>query len=135
MLELPFATIIFLGSNPAKIISLVDNNKITLLLSDDIISEIAAVLFYPKIMKRHGNSAKYIRSFIEKMRSASIITEGKLKIDIVKDDPSDNKYLSCALEGRADFIISGDHHLKDSKSYKNVTVVDPATFLATIKPK
>ena len=123
------------GSNPAKIISLINDNKITLLLSDDIISEIAGVLLYPKIMKRHGQSVEYIKSFIEKMRSAAIITKGKLKIDAVKNDPSDNKYLSCALEGRADFIISGDRHLKDFKSYKNIAIVDPGTFLATIKVK
>lgn len=123
------------GSNPAKIISLVDDNQITLLLSDDIISEIAGVLLYPKIMKRHGRSAEYIKSFIEKMRSASIITEGKLKVDAVKNDPSDNKYLECAIEGRADFIISGDRHLKDLKSYKNIAIVDPGTFLASIKFK
>ncbi len=123
------------GSNPARIISLVHNNRITLLLSDDIILEIAGVLLYPKIMKRHGQSAEYIKTFIKKIRSAAIITAGKLKIDAVKNDPSDNKYLSCALEGRADFIISGDRHLKDLKSYKNIAIVDPGTFLATIELK
>ena len=123
------------GSNPARIISLVHNNQITLLLSDDIILEIAGVLLYPKIMKRHRQSAEYIKSFIKKIRSAAIITGGKLKVNAVTKDPSDNKYLSCALEGRADFIISGDRHLKDLKSYKNIAIVDPGTFLATIKLK
>ena len=86
-------------------------------------------------MKRHRQSAEYIKSFIEKIRSAAIITGGKLKVDAITKDPSDNKYLSCALEGRADFIISGDRHLKDLKSYKNIVIVDPGTFLATIKLK
>ena len=122
-------------SNPAKIISLVSNNKITLLLSDDIISEINGVLLYPKIMKRHGKSVEYIKSFLEKIRSAAIITGGKLKVDAITKDPSDNKYLSCALEGRAEFIISGDRHLKDLKSYKNIAIVDPGAFLSTIKMK
>ncbi len=123
------------GSNSAKILTLTQEGKIRLLLSHPIISEIAAVLLYPKIVKRHGKSDEYITSFIEKARSAAILTEGKLSIDVIKDDPSDNKYLTCAIEGGADFIISGDKHLKDLISVKGIKIVDPATFLEVIKKR
>lgn len=33
---------------------------------------------------------------------------GKLKMQAVKADPADDKYLVCAVEGKADFIDSGD---------------------------
>ena len=122
-------------SNPAGIISLIRNDTIKLLLSDDIIAEIAAVLLYPKIMKRHGKSAEYIMSFVKKMLSVAIITEGRLEVDVIKDDPSDNKYLACAVEGRADFIVSGDRHLRDLKSFKGIRIVDPATFIELIRAK
>ena len=36
--------------------------------------------------------------------------------------------LECALEGQADFIISGDHHLTDLENYQGIKIVDPATF-------
>lgn len=123
------------GSNSAEILSLVREDKIKLILSDAIISEIASVLLYPKIMKRHHKSPEFITGFVKKLRSVAIFTQGKLKIDAIKNDPSDNKYLECAIEGRADFIISGDYHLKDLKSFKDVKIMDPAMFLTAIKEK
>lgn len=119
-------------SNPARILSLIRDDKIRLVLSDEIISEINAVLLYPKIMKRHGHSAQYILLFLKKLKSAAIITEGNLHRDAIKDDPSDNNYLSCACEGRADFIISGDKHLKDLKIFEGIRIIDPAAFLRII---
>lgn len=41
-------------------------------------------------------------------------------------------YMSCALEGEANYIISGDHHLKELTSFQGMRIVDPATFLAII---
>jgi hypothetical protein len=40
--------------------------------------------------------------------------------------------IACALEGQADFIISGDHHLTDLEDYQGIKIVVPATFLALI---
>jgi len=47
----------------------------------------------------------------------------------VKEDPEDNRYLECAVEGQADFIISGDHHLTDLHVFEGIKIVDPAAFL------
>jgi len=121
------------ASSSAEILSLIRENKIKLVMSDAIISEIASVLLYPKIRKRHHKNLEFITTFIKKLHSVAIITEGKLKTDMIKDDPSDNKYLECALEGKADFIISGDHHLKDLKSFKGIRILEPAMFLEIIK--
>jgi hypothetical protein len=40
--------------------------------------------------------------------------------------------IACALEGRADFIISGDPHLIDLKNYQGIKIIDLSTFLALI---
>ena len=52
-----------------------------------------------------------------------------MKVEEIKDDPEDNKYLSAAVEGKADFIVSGDHHLKDLKTFHGIRILDPSTFL------
>ena len=44
-------------------------------------------------------------------------------------DPADTKYLICAVEGRADYIVSGDHHLIDLVVYQGIRVVTPAEFI------
>lgn len=40
--------------------------------------------------------------------------------------------LSCAIEGGADFIISGDEHLKALKAYEGIRILEPVTFLEKI---
>lgn len=119
-------------SNSGSILTLIRDDKIRLLVSDDIISEVTGVLLYPKIKKRINRSPEYIASFMDKLWSAAIVTKGALKINAIADDPGDDKYLSCALEGKADFIVSGDHHLLNLKTFKGIRIVDPAFFLAIV---
>ncbi|MBM3283314.1 PIN domain-containing protein, partial [Candidatus Gottesmanbacteria bacterium] len=47
-----------------------------------------------------------------------------------KDDPEDNKFLECAVGGKARFIVSGDNHLLAIKEYGQILIVTPATFLS-----
>ena len=120
-------------SDLAKIFELVKEDKIRLILSEDILSEIKAVLLYPKIKKRHRQAQKEIEEFLEKTVRVGILTQGKIDADQIKEDPSDKKYLSAALEAKADFIISGDRHLTDLEEFQGITIVNPATFLSIVR--
>jgi putative PIN family toxin of toxin-antitoxin system len=119
-------------SDLAKIFELVKEDRIRLILSDDILSEIRTVLLYPKIRKRHRRTPKEIDKFLKKTVRVSIVALGEAKVEEIKDDPEDNKYLSAALEEKADFIISGDHHLKDLRIFHGIRILDPSTFLNLI---
>jgi uncharacterized protein len=119
-------------SNSAKIVKLIHEGHVDLLISAPIISELRRVLAYPKLTKIHGRTPKGIERFIKKLEKVALITPGKLSIQAVKDDPTDDKYLECAVEGGADFIVSGDQHLKDLKQFQGIPIVDPATFLKII---
>jgi hypothetical protein len=119
-------------SNPAKVIKLVQEGKIQLVMSSGIIDEIRAVLLYPKIMKRHRRSPEQINVFLKKLLKVAVITHSEPKLDVIKEDHSDNKYLECAVEGKADYIISGDKHLTDLKFFRGVKIVGPALFLRNV---
>jgi hypothetical protein len=119
-------------SDLAKIFELVREDKIKLILSEDILSEIRAVLLYPKIKKRHRRTQKEIEEFLNKASQASILAQGRIDTDEIREDPADNKYLSAALEAKADFIISGDHHLKDLKVFGGIRILDPSAFLVLV---
>jgi hypothetical protein len=45
-----------------------------------------------------------VDAFLEGLLSAAILTPGDTDVQDVVDDPTDNKYLACALEGRAEHI-------------------------------
>jgi len=120
------------ASNPAEVVRMAQEGKIQLITSADIIEEIKAVLLYPKIMKRHHRTPEQIELFLIKLTKAAVITHGALRLDVIKDDASDNKYLECAVEGGAHYIISGDKHLTDLKSFRGIKIMKPAHFLKNI---
>jgi len=126
------STVLKSHSNPAKVFQLAKEGKVTLISSKDILSEVKTVLLYAKLRKLHRRTQKEIEKFVKKATRVSFIVPGTTKIQEIKDDPADNKYLSAAVEGKADFIVSGDHHLKDLKTFQGIRILDPSTFLALI---
>ena|SRR5450631_2036959 len=120
------------GSIPDKIIQLVRDEKVLLLLSDSICDEISRVLAYPKIRKRLSASDEDLFTFVQLLGSVAIITPGNLKLPLLDADPDDTKYLVCAVEGHADFIVSGDHHLSDLVKYRDIRIVTSADFLQIV---
>ncbi|MFZ5453929.1 MAG: PIN domain-containing protein [Thermodesulfobacteriota bacterium] len=42
----------------------------------------------------------------------------------------DNRILECAMAGEADYLISGNHHLTDLKTFDTINIVTPTEFLA-----
>jgi uncharacterized protein len=49
----------------------------------------------------------------------------------VCDDPDDDKFLACALDGACGVIVSGDRHLLRVSGYRGVQVVRPGEFVRT----
>jgi predicted nucleic acid-binding protein len=63
------------------------------------------------------------------LASLSINTPGSLTLNVITGDPSDNRYLECAVEGSADFVVSGDRDLLALQSYEGIAIVQPSVFL------
>lgn len=120
-------------SKPAQVVQLALQKRVRLLASEPILEEIERVLSYPKLKKLHQFTGQEICQYIQDIREAAIMTPGKLKIQAVKADPTDDKYLVCAVEGKADCIVSGDQHLRGLKVFQSIRIVDPATFLQELE--
>ena len=58
--------------------------------------------------------------------------EPTILIDTITADPDDNRILECAVEGKADLIVSGDKHLLNLTSYENIPVLSPREFIARL---
>jgi predicted nucleic acid-binding protein len=68
---------------------------------------------------------------LQTLSDISFFVPGKLELNIVESDPEDNKFIACAVEGNADFLISGDHHLIELNKYENIQILTP-TDLANL---
>jgi len=120
------------AGHPAQILSAWRRGEFDLCVSPPILAEIRRVLLYPRLQKRHGWDETQVNTFLEGLLSTAILTPGDTDVRDVVDDPTDNKYLTCALEGNADCIISGDQHLLRLDPWRGMRIVAPAVFLDTI---
>jgi predicted nucleic acid-binding protein len=55
------------------------------------------------------------------------------RLNVIPDDPSDNMFIECAAETGADYLISGDRHLKKCKSFQGIQIVSPREYLSRLR--
>jgi uncharacterized protein len=123
---------------PARILKLALDGVFELILSPLLVQEIQEAMHYPKIvklMKKHRVGFAEMNDLLEKIKRVAINVPGELTLNALPDDPRDNMVFACAMEGRADFIVSGDNHLTGLKTFQGIPIVTPANFLALIATK
>ncbi len=96
-----------------------------MILSEPILQEVQGVL--------SGRKFRYpIQAVLEIMSQLSFLARmvyPSKEINVIKNDPADNRILECALAGEAMYIISGDEDLLTLKSHGKVKIVSPDDFL------
>ena len=62
---------------------------------------------------------------------ASKWVEGKLVLEVLNQDPSDNIYLACAVEAQAEFLVTGNlkHYSEAGNPFQGVEIITPRQFL------
>ena len=110
--------------NSRDLFNQVIEKKYELFMSIKLLDELKRVMDYPKFDFTEEQKNKLLQILSE----ISTIIETKIKLDIA-EDPDDNMFIECALESGADYIISGDEHLKKLKKFKNIKIVSVSDFL------
>jgi putative PIN family toxin of toxin-antitoxin system len=111
----------------SKLVSLWQNGLITPLLSREILDEYLRVLSYPKFQLSDEEIKELIQ---QEILPFAEVVKPKRRWRVVRRDPSDNKFLECAVAGRASVIISGDKDLLSLGSFRRIRIQSPAQFLA-----
>ncbi len=120
----------FWHGNESQIIKLAENGQITLVLSKAILSEFERVL---KTRFAKMATESEITEVIEKFISISRIVEPGIKVNMIEENPEDNKILECAITGGATYIISGDKHLLKLKRIHTIKILTSKKFLEILK--
>jgi putative PIN family toxin of toxin-antitoxin system len=117
---------------PAQILRAWREKRFELKISPQSLAEVRRVLLYPRLQRKHGWSEEQINDFLIGIAAAATLTPGTLSVHAVPDDPTDDKYIACALEGSAQYIVSGDEHLTGLGRYQGIEIVTPAVFIERI---
>jgi len=120
---------------PAGLLQAWREHTYILITSTEILEEVARVLRYPRIARKYSLREEDIKSFLNLIEHEAVILPETIKINVIKDDPDDNKVLACALEAQAQYIVSGDNHLLNLRQYKDIAIVTVREFLKTINFK
>ncbi len=114
------------GGTCSAIIQTITEDKFELVFSDEIMDE------YLEVLIRKGINLKLIRELNSLLAEKSLKTKGLYKVER-SEDIKDNMFLACALEGRADYLVTSDPHLGNIKYYHGVQIIGVRQFLRLIE--
>jgi putative PIN family toxin of toxin-antitoxin system len=114
-------------SNPALIMSLILRGDCRLCVTEKIFAEYEEVLGRGKFKKLNQAS---VREFLSTLKSRALWVVPKVIIDDVAKDPADNAFLECALESKADFLITGNIAHFPEKKFHRTSIVIPGEFVS-----
>ena len=111
-----------------------EEGEIYIVISWYILEELEEILKRPYFEKKFRDMSNKVREISVKLIQ---IAEGPIKtdgeLDVIEEDPSDNKILECAWEGDVDFLVSGDNHLLELSDYEDIKILDAKNFLEIIE--
>jgi putative PIN family toxin of toxin-antitoxin system len=115
---------------PAELLKAWRERRFLLLSSSEIVTEVRAVVLYPRIRNKYHLSDEEIEQTITLLEHDALLVAGDAHVaGSVPDDPKDEMFLACALDGQADVIVSGDHHLLDLSIYRDIPIMTARQFL------
>jgi putative PIN family toxin of toxin-antitoxin system len=120
---------------PRRILRAWRAGQFQLVASRATLDEIGRVLRFPEIGRRHQWSETEISAFLESLEALAILTPGQLRLDVVAEDPSDNRYLECAVEGEVTCLVTGDRHLLQLNTYQRVEILSPREFVELLSAR
>ena len=111
------------GSQGEKAFLLARQRRFELYTSVPILTETAN-----KLREKFNQSEEDIKEALKPISRAAEVLKPSIKLDVLEDVP-DNRILECAVEAKADVIVTGDRHLLKLKKFQGIPVVRLVDFL------
>jgi putative PIN family toxin of toxin-antitoxin system len=118
--------------SPAKVIDLWEAEEFDVAISKQLLDELERALEYKRVKKYFKQPQEKINALLKRIRTVGIMVDPQFELDVIDDDPDDNRVLECAVAANASYIISGDDHLIDLENYQGIVVLPPAGFLTLL---
>ncbi len=118
---------------PADILDLIATfEEITLALSDEILVEFVDVMSRKEVQMSLGYNKSDISKLENAIRNIAEIIVVKSDYKAIKEDPEDDIVVNTAIDGKAQYIVSGDRHLWRLGEFMGEQIVNPKIFLSIV---
>jgi putative PIN family toxin of toxin-antitoxin system len=118
-----YLSALIFGGKPLLVFEMVRAGKVQLIASPAILAELAFIL-----SSKFAWDDEDIREAIRVFGRQAELVKPSQRLSVLEDD-ADNRVLECALEGKADYIISGDHHLLKLGEFQGIPILRASDFL------
>jgi putative PIN family toxin of toxin-antitoxin system len=117
---------------PHQILKLKAHRNLSLFTSPFLLNELDRVLHYPKIVKILQKRSLEPADLLFAYLSVSHLIN-PVQLPNVSRDSDDNHVLACALEAKADLIVSGDDDLLTLQSFRSIPIKNASDALRLIE--
>lgn len=121
------------GELAKELRNMIADDAFILVTSKEIMAELFRVLHYPRIIKQFKPSKGDIDDFVGMIMEKALITRGSYTLQKGSADPADDMFLACAMEAKADYIVSRDPHLRNLKQFQGVRIIDVKAFVEKVR--
>ncbi len=112
---------------PSRILQYLTLEIYELLVSEEILAE------YQATLNKFGKIRNRVRKgLLKKIHEYATRVRPKEKIEVIKEDPADNKFLECAVAGKASALVSGDRDLLNLKEFRGIEIIKAADYLKAL---
>jgi putative PIN family toxin of toxin-antitoxin system len=119
---------------PALVLDAWRDRLFLMISSPAIVTEVKSVLQYDRIRNKYKLTDEEIDQIVSLIEHDALLVPGMADVaGSIPADPMDEIVLACAVDGQADLIVSGDHHLLDLGAYRNTRIVSARQFLELLK--
>jgi putative PIN family toxin of toxin-antitoxin system len=99
------------------------HGEVTLFTSIPILTETAG-----KLREKFKWNDEHITAAVRHAAAVATVVKPAVTLAVLADEP-DNRILECALEAKAEIIVTGDRHLLGLGEYEGVKIITLAEFL------
>ena len=113
------------GGPPEQIVLAGLRGEIQLLTSSPLLKELERVLKVKFKLNLH-----LVINIIEEIKEVAELVEVSSHINVISYPDDDNRVLECAVDGKAEFIVTGDtKHILPLKEFRGTKILSPSEFL------
>jgi putative PIN family toxin of toxin-antitoxin system len=106
------------------------SKEIKIVVSDEMLKELSEVLSRPRF--KNIFTPERIKELFSLLDSYAVVVSPSQKVSACRDE-KDNFLLEVALEGKADYLITGDEDLLTLNPFHNTRIVRPKDFDEILK--
>ena len=114
---------VFFGGAPRKVIEAVVDSRAQASATSEILDEYSRVVD-EMISRKQG---RLRRDALSVLMSKIDLIQPATKVEACRD-PDDDKFIGCAVDAKAYYIVSGDKDLLDIGEYEGVEIITAADF-------